>query len=278
MVATHWRARAALLLANRRDNPVIRLGGRVARGYWRSINNWNYDPATNGEEALIQRLAPTLNRVFDVGANVGDWSAAVRKASPHAELHAFELIPATAQALRQRLPPAVTVNAFGLGSAAGSFEVDYYPEASWRSNSLGGDVDEAGRRLSPQRVMAEIQAGDAYCSERAIDHIDLLKIDVEGTEFAVLEGFSDLVSRRAISVIQFEYGQFTGLARHFLADFYDLLEPLGYRLGKLFPNGVDFRPYRLEDEDFMGPNYVAALPSSAALIATPRTAAARGSA
>ncbi|MFM9971903.1 MAG: hypothetical protein ACKVQK_26275 [Burkholderiales bacterium] len=30
-----------------------------------------------------------------------------------------------------------------------------------------------------------------------------------------------------------------------------------YLLGKLYPDHVDFRAYQLEDEDFLGPNYVA---------------------
>jgi hypothetical protein len=28
-------------------------------------------------------------------------------------------------------------------------------------------------------------------------------------------------------------------------------------VGKIFPNGVEFREYELADEDFMGPNYLA---------------------
>ena len=30
-----------------------------------------------------------------------------------------------------------------------------------------------------------------------------------------------------------------------------------YAVGKLYPDFVDFRDYRLEDEDFLGPNFVA---------------------
>jgi hypothetical protein len=45
---------------------------------------------------------------------------------------------------------------------------------------------------------------------------------------------------------------------HFLLrDFYELLEGRAYAVGKLFPDHVDFRPYVLEDEDFLGPNYIA---------------------
>ncbi len=32
------------------------------------------------------------------------------------------------------------------------------------------------------------------------------------------------------------------------------------------PAGVRFRPYRFEDEDFIGPNYIAASPESATFL------------
>jgi hypothetical protein len=44
---------------------------------------------------------------------------------------------------------------------------------------------------------------------------------------------------------------------HFVKDAYELLEAKGYTVGKLYPDHVDFRAYKLKDEDFLGPNYVA---------------------
>jgi hypothetical protein len=47
------------------------------------------------------------------------------------------------------------------------------------------------------------------------------------------------------------------MSRFLLRDFYQLLEPAGYLVGKIFPNGVDFRPYSPDDENFFGPNFLA---------------------
>jgi hypothetical protein len=52
-----------------------------------------------------------------------------------------------------------------------------------------------------------------------------------------------------------------------LIDFYKLLAPLGYTLGKLTPDGVDFKTYGLLDEDFKGPNYLAVLTTRPDIIA-----------
>ena len=45
--------------------------------------------------------------------------------------------------------------------------------------------------------------------------------------------------------------------RVFLADFHAWFAARGYRVGKLYPEGVAFKDYDLDDEDFTGPNYIA---------------------
>jgi hypothetical protein len=114
---------------------------------------------------------------------------------------------------------------------------------------------------------AEVITGDSYCRERGIDHVDMLKIDTEGADHLVLAGFSQMLSAGRIGVIQFEYGRLSATTKFMLADFYQLLEPQGYRLGKLFPTYVDFKPYDVRDENLEGPNYVAARPEFAAVLA-----------
>ena len=45
--------------------------------------------------------------------------------------------------------------------------------------------------------------------------------------------------------------------RFLLRDFYRFFTEHGFRVGKLYPEGVAFRDYELRHEDFRGPNYVA---------------------
>jgi hypothetical protein len=57
--------------------------------------------------------------------------------------------------------------------------------------------------------------------------------------------------------VQFEYSRINIYTKFLLRDFYQLFEGYGYVVGKLFPDHVDVRPYAMNDEDFMGPNYIA---------------------
>jgi hypothetical protein len=45
-----------------------------------------------------------------------------------------------------------------------------------------------------------------------------------------------------------------------------LLNDLGYVVGKLYPNHVEFKDYALDDENFFGPNYIAVKSSEKEII------------
>ena len=99
--------------------------------------------------------------------------------------------------------------------------------------------------------------GDVYLREHGIDHVDLLKIDVEGAEMSVLRGFNASFRRGAIDMVQFEYGAINLTTRHFLADFQVFFEQFGLQMGKVYPEGVLFKSDETMDEDFIGLVYVA---------------------
>jgi FkbM family methyltransferase len=212
--------------------------------------NWSYDADNNGEARLLAELSSELEVVFDVGANVGEWTQRVLDTSD-ATCHAFEIVPATATELDRRVTdPRVTVNHFGLSDTDGTVRVKVYPGFA-QFASISTLDHGAGYEWRDCRV----RRGDAYCRESGIDHIDFLKVDTEGADLAVLRGFGDMLGR--VTAIQFEYGMANISSRALLADCYELLESHGHTVGKIFPNSVAFGPYRPEMEDFRGPNYLA---------------------
>ena len=98
---------------------------------------------------------------------------------------------------------------------------------------------------------------DDICREQGLDHIHLLKLDVEGSELAVLAGASGLLERGAIDVIQFEFGAAQIDNRSFLKDFVALLTP-GYRLYRIVRDGVvPLEVYKETCEIFTTTNYLA---------------------
>lgn len=218
----------------------------------------------NGEQALLDRLAPLGFRVlFDVGANVGNWSTYALKVFPQAELHAFEIVPTTFQELRTRLPEErrVHLNQFGLSDQPRRVAVHIYDSNLISSIfALDNDSDAVGQ------VDCEVQCGANYAALRGIENIDFLKVDVEGAEGKVLAGFAPMIGRRLVRLIQFEYNRGAILGDFLLKHAYGFLVPQGYRLGKLMPDGVHFHSYHFSHEDFIGPNYIACRDDDAELI------------
>ena len=231
--------------------------------------NWDYDHNYNGERWLVQSLAgqDRLKTVFDVGANHGDWTAMILEANPEVKVHCFEICPPTFEKLAAHFSAKnekncnVILNAFGLSDSESEIKVNYLPEGD-----SGSTIIEVA---SPHRVKiidAKVMRGQDYCTKNNIHSIDLLKIDVEGAEHLVLRGFEDMLTPAKVPVVQFEYGMGNILTKYLLRDFHAFFESRGYKVGKLFPTSVRFREYRLEDENFRGPNYVAASPEIAGLL------------
>ena len=79
--------------------------------------------------------------------------------------------------------------------------------------------------------------GDQYADSQGVKAIDYLKIDVEGWEMPVLQGFRVLLENHCIRCIQFEVTPNTLARGDNFADFFDLFSPLDYSIHAIQPNG-----------------------------------------
>lgn len=242
-------------IARNRRNSLVRQTAHRCKTFLSSYNNDNYDQATNGEFYILEALSRfPLRTVFDVGANVGDWTRAARTAFPQASIHAFEISQKTFARLAENtssLPNVQCVN-IGLAEKEGTVTLHYYEQQPGLTTIF--DYPHAFPKIE---IPAPVTTGDLYCNQNDVTHIDFMKIDAEGMDHLILAGFANLLKNGAIDLIQFEYGQVSILSKFLLYDFYALLNRHGYTVGKIFPNFVDFRDYSMHDEDFIGPNYLA---------------------
>lgn len=256
-----WLARH--MMRDRRDPRQLAFADFAAQALdaWK---NRQYDVHLNGEAALLAALAPFQPGVLlDVGANVGEWSIAACGALPGARVHAFEISPATATILAENAAPLgarLVIHSIGLGEREGKITLFASSESNTASSTIREAIEVS--RLAHgittiEEVAARVTTGDRFLCEAGIEHVDFLKIDVEGAEFSVLRGFSEAFDRSAIDLVQFEYGLINLRTRDFLEDYYKFFTERGFVVGKLFPEGVAFKEYAIEDEDFAGPNYIA---------------------
>ncbi len=128
--------------------------------------------------------------IVDLGANVGDWAAAVLRVEPNAEVIAVEPAPGPRQALQQRFGNRVTVDARAVSGEVGlaAFHVTVHSHnASLRSPHPESDVlyGVPGAWQVKETIEVQTTTVDQLVAGRSVA---LLKIDVQGAERDVLAG------------------------------------------------------------------------------------------
>lgn len=226
----------------------------AARRIMWAYNNEDVNIATNGERWLLQRLGKRgLSTVFDVGANVGDWVSEVLAHSSTATVYCYEAIPTTYVELTANVRDS-RAHLFNkaLSGEAGELE---FNASSLSVVSSVYDVSKFDKALTLTKVTVPAVIGDKECARLCVARIDLLKVDTEGHDLDVLNGFNDMLQRDAVDIIQFEYNAFTLIARRGLHDFYDLLAER-YLLCRLLPNALEVMGYERGLDNFDQSNWV----------------------
>lgn len=197
---------------------------------------------------------------FDVGANVGEWSLAVLDRWPGANLHLFEPSADHLTEIRNAVSGQsnIVVNDCALGNEAGTAKLYKNEAVTGLASMTKRDLDHLGISMDLVEDI-RIDTLDAYCSSQKIDHIDFLKIDVEGHELDVLQGAEAMLDAGSIGAIQFEFGGCNVDTRTYFRDFHKYLGGYGFEFFIIGPGGRlnPIGPYREIMEQFSTTNYVA---------------------
>jgi FkbM family methyltransferase len=141
---------------------------------------------------VLKRLIKPGNTVFDIGANIGYFGLLFAKWMRGAgTVHAFEPFPQTARRfernldLNPELRAMVRLNRIALSDFAGTIAMSVPDEGHSGCNHLNADGSE----------MNNVMTLDAYVQREELTRIDFIKIDVEGSEVALLQGAEVTLSR-----------------------------------------------------------------------------------
>ena len=248
-----------LLLKSAIALPAPRLLYRLCRLYNEAKDGENFgDMTINGELRFLRSHVHGCDVLFDVGANRGEWTQHALAATKEAQIHCFEPLPSLYQTLlANQFPRRVVCNKFGLSDETGERQMDP------TTTSLYGRRPKPNS--GPSSSLTEtvrLSTLDEYCAEQGVEQIDLLKLDVEGHELAVLRGGQKMIRKGRIKRIQFEYGPCNIYSRVLLRDFFTFFEDLEYDVYKITPRElVKLRAYDPRLENFQYKNFAALHPS-----------------
>ena len=198
----------------------------------------------SGEASVLRRMRDPNNSselvIFDVGANVGHFLQMSLKAlgGRGCQMHCFEPSKKAYSSLSRRATDLknVTLNNVGLGREAGERLLFADKIGSGLASLTKRRLEHFGVKFSESEPVF-IETLDNYCALRAIDHIDLLKIDVEGHELDVLAGSAEMLRKKAIRFITFEFGGCNIDTRTFVQDFYYFFGAHNMRIARITPGG-----------------------------------------
>jgi FkbM family methyltransferase len=208
--------------------------------------------------AIQRRLVRSERAVIaDVGAHVGQTAKSYRTLFPQATIHSFEPFPASFDTLARTLEgdPGAHAHALALGAAPGRGSLNV--NRSSATNSLLPSDARAhsywGRDLldTNSTIDVRITTLDVFCAEQSIPHLDILKLDVQGSEFEVLTGAAGLLQRQAIDLVYMEMITApTYVGQHDLHDYLGLARSYGYVLFDFY-NAVRKRGRLLQTDNLL---------------------------
>lgn len=198
---------------------------------------------------LEARVRSSKGRVFwDVGANVGSITLPVAHRVPDARVFAFEPSPPVHQrlvtnvSLNRQLALRIDVLDVALGAESG--EAAFYVSNEDFNSGVGG-LSPADNRTQ-EHVTVEVIRGDDLVSAGRATAPDVIKVDAEGAEPAVLAGLEAQLRGDRLTTVLFEHSLYRmeaqGTPRRQLVD---LLRARGFSLFVL----VGSEPRPLTDAD-----------------------------
>ncbi len=203
----------------------------------------NYEPETT---RLFTQLVQRSQSLVDIGANIGTFTAVAKCVNPAIKVWAFE----PESKLYSLLTDTICANAWNdvfaeqmaLSDSDGTTDLFVWGESEASLNP--------GFRPGAVKHTCQTRRLDAYCAERAITSIDLIKIDTESTEPQVFSGSIAMLKKCRPDIIC------EVLAGRTEKKLEELLKPLGYRYFHVTGDGLVPTERISGDPEYKNLNYL----------------------
>lgn len=220
---------------------------------------WGAGTIAQEVSACCSLLAEKPRLLVDIGGNRGAYAQEFLKRFPDASVHIFEPSSYNVNILKPLFASVSGVNVVGAALSDKSGKLTLYADKP--GSGLGSlskrRLDHFGIDMNEEEEVPVIRFDEYWRQFSSVfPVIDYVKIDVEGHELSVLEGFGEFLEH--VKLVQFEFGGCNIDTRTFFQDFWYLFSGKDFSLYRITPRGAIFVPaYREADEFFATTNYIA---------------------
>jgi FkbM family methyltransferase len=203
---------------------------------WTILSTGTYEDETN---KLIKISLNPGDVAMDVGGNIGLQSIRMSKSvGEHGKVFAFEPLTHLQEKLSRniKLNKADNVKLLPYALSNKESEADFQiSKGNWNQGTFNISSNQPGTEV--QHVI--IKVADELPDIKALNRLDLVKIDVEGFEYQVLLGLKQTISKHKPRII-FEYDKnyWEANTQNF-SECFDFLSALGYTLYQITPVGCE---------------------------------------
>jgi FkbM family methyltransferase len=220
VIADHWDRGLRM-----RVDPTHHIGGAI---YWRGFHSRRLLCC------LDKILRPEMT-MFDIGANQGEVSLFAARRLTRGKVFSFEPVDDNYRRLVQNAQlnglTNITAEKCCLGEQPGQVQLFGTPEQS-HLHRHGWNEGVTSMFASPEAVpsgKAEVHRLDDLVPRFGLTRLDVLKIDVEGAELAVVRGAQESIARFRPSIIVEMNEETFGLAGYAVSDLSAQLHNLDYQ-------------------------------------------------
>jgi len=135
--------------------------------------------------------------VFDLGAHKGDWSERMLSMYPECIIHSFELLPLYAENVARKFQNIdnIIVNDFGLAAFTGELNI---AEEGLSSSAVSHSLDS-------KLYLGKLVSFEEYIMLNSISKIKLIKMNIEGGEYDLLEALVKTQRIKQIENLQIQF-------------------------------------------------------------------------